>query len=537
MSAAAFVGVLLLLAAISSSRRLQQMRSSLWVVQLANSGYLFVLIGYLLGLTRPGVGTADFHPELMPAISMITGWIGFSVGMAFHHRVLRPLPRRAFAVALVPASATFGAVGLVAAVAFWLWGVPLSSAAAAAAVLGATAATSAPTLAAAVRRRTRASRNPVLSSLRMAEFSAGMDAGLALVAGMVAFAVLAHGSGGHNALTWCGLTLAGGGAVGLISWLFLGASLSNDERLLLGVGMIAFAAGLGGWLNLSPAVVGAVAGVTLVNLPGDRMTLLQRALAQVERPALVVLLVTLGYYSAGVFGWLMLLLVPLLTAGRAFVKVQVARKFHGEITGFAGLRTAPEWGFGLISQGHLGPVLALGLALVWHDPLALQILASVALAGVVNEFAAPIALQRLLEGAARPGGRETTARQQSGRQPARASDPGVAAAPEPEPEQSASASAPAQTPLPPSVGGPLITASAIALPAMRAEALPMSPTFDPSSSLPTPVPLETPVPVPAEEVHRVPATEAALASGDPRPNAGAPQAEDPPAPQGEEPQR
>jgi hypothetical protein len=424
MSAAALAGVLLLLAAFSSSRRLQRVRRSLWLVHLATSGYLFLVIGYLLGLTRGAFGDPELHPELLPVAAMLTGWIGFSVGMAFHARVLRPLPWRAFKVALAPGAAALVVVGAASLLTFVLAGVRLRTAIAGAALLGAAAATSAPTLAAALRTRGRPTRRTadVWSNLRMIEFSAGLDVALALGAGVIAFAVTSHGVADIGAPLWLLLTLGAAVAVGIIAWLFLGAALSDDERLLLGIGMIAFGAGFGSWLGLSPVVIGAVAGMVLVNLPGDRMTLLRRALANVERPALVIVLVITGYLIAGAVDWLMLLLVPFLTLLRGAAKVRAARFAHGEIAGVRGLKTGPRWGAGLVSQGHVGLVLALDYLTLHPQPFALTLLAAVALSGLINEIAAPTWMRRSVEAAAgeatRPpaeaGGRDAPASTDSG---------------------------------------------------------------------------------------------------------------------------
>ncbi len=398
MSTAGLVAILLIAAGIASSKRLGRFRAALGLTHLAATGHVFLVLGYLIGLTLGDAELAAITPGLMPIMAFVTGWIGFSVGMAFRVDVLKLVPLRAYRAALAPGIAAGSVVGGAAfGLMAWL-DVPLLQGGAASLILAGAAATSAPTLAAAVRARRGGQVEPTRGTLRMIEFTASLDNLLTVVAAILAFSLLNHTPETLAFLGWAGMSLGAGVVVAVVTWLFLGGNASDNERLLLGLAMLAFAAGLGGWLEVSPAAVGAIAGFVLVNLPGERMELLGRTIRRIERPAVVILMAVVGVYSAGVGGWLLVGAVVLMTVVRAACKFGTGQLVAGPIHGMPGLRAQRDWGLGLIPQGTLGLVVALSLVHVWPDPTAQVVLAGVAIASVINEIAAPRMLLRALPG-------------------------------------------------------------------------------------------------------------------------------------------
>lgn len=395
MSRGLVVVALLLVIALTYWRPLRRVRSALAFEYLVSTGHAFLVVGFLLGSLFGS--TTTLAEDLAPAVAFAAGWVGFATGMRFDFRVLRAVPGRALAVALTPAVAAALVVGVAGAgVLFW-FRADGAEAMAAALVVGAAACTSGPTLVAIVRTRKAGQASRVRPVLRMIELSAGFDDIL-----VVAFAVLGFSLFRRTpepiALAWLvGIALLGGALLGWVMWLFLGGRAAEDERLLLGLAMLAFTAGFGGWLHVSPAGVAAISATTLVNLPGDRMAQLLLAVRRMERPAVVILMTVIGFHVAGTRSWLFLPLAGLLTILRGLVKTYAADWVAGEIPKVPGLHATPRWGLGLVPQGTLGLVVALGFFYVWQDELARSVLAAVALASVLNELAAPPLLVRLLK--------------------------------------------------------------------------------------------------------------------------------------------
>ncbi len=388
--------VLLVVIAVTYWRPLRRVRSALGFDYLLSTGHAFLLAGFLLGSMFER--TATLAEDLAPAVTFAVGWVGFAAGMRFDLRVLRAVPVRVLAVALTPAVAAALAVGGAGAGVLYWFHSEGTEARAAALVLGAAACTSGPTLVAIARTRRAGQAPRAKPVLRMLELSAGFDDLLVVVFTIVGFSLF-RSAPEPIALAWLvGIALAAGALLGGVIWLFLGGRAAEDERLLLGLAMLAFIAGFGGWLHVSPAGVAAIAAMTLVNLPGDRMAQLLLAVRRMERPAVVILMTVIGFHVAGTTTWLFLPLAGLLTVLRGLAKRYAGDAVVGVNPRAPGLEASPDWGLGLVSQGTLGLVIALSFFYVWQDEVARSVLAAVALASVLNELAAPPLLVRLLKG-------------------------------------------------------------------------------------------------------------------------------------------
>lgn len=394
MTKSLLIAALLAVIALTYWRPLRRVRSVLGFEYLVSTGHAFLLIGFLLGTFFER--SASLVDDLGPVVAFAAGWVGFATGMRFEYRVLRGVPRRALAVALAPALATAFLVGAAAVALLLWWGTQRAEALAAALVVGAAACTSGPTLVAIVRTRKAGHASQVRPVLRMIELSAGLDDVLVVACALVGFSMF-RAAPEPIPLAWLiTIALLGGALLGWVMWLFLGGRAAEDERLLLGLAMLAFTAGFGGWLHLSPAGVAAISATTLVNLPGDRMAKLLLAVRRTERPAMVILMTVIGFHAAGTSTWLFLPIAGLLTVLRWVVKWGAAEGLSGEIPKAPGLHPTPGWGFGLVPQGTLGLVVALSFFYVWRDEVARSTLAGVALASLLNELAAPPFLLRLL---------------------------------------------------------------------------------------------------------------------------------------------
>ncbi len=384
---------------------LRGVRTALSVGHLVSTGHVFLLFGVALGVAL-GERTGALSQAVSPIVALAAGWVGFAAGMRFEVRLLRTLPSRAFTVAMWPPIVAAGVAGLFGALGLWIVGVGPAERIAVSLALAAVAAGSGPSLAAIVRGRRAGRAARARSSLRMVELSAGVDDLLVVLLAVVAFPVLTGEL--HTALALVAATLAGGAVLGAATWLFLGGVATEDERLLLGLGMLAFIAGFAEWLGLSPAVVAAIAAATLVNLPGARMDRLLSAVRRVERPAVVILMTLIGFDVAGGLTWLFVPFFVVLTLVRVPMKSWAGAAVEGRIPGAPGLRPSPRWALGLAPMGTLGLVVVLSFYHVGGGGLTRTLLAAAAAASVANEIAAPWLMVRLLRslGGATPAQRE-----------------------------------------------------------------------------------------------------------------------------------
>lgn len=395
------LAIILVAVALTYWRPLKRVRTALGLNHLLATGHAFLVLGFLLGLVF-GEREMPLASDLDPIVALVAGWVGFATGMRFDLRVLRTVPLKAFAVALFPAIATAVVVGGLGCAVLLYSGTGSIEAFAAGLVLAAAAASSGLTLVAMVRARRPGRSSRVRPVLRMIEFSAGIDdIGVVLFA-MLAFAMFRASAEPVSPLWLIAVATGGGALLGGVTWLLLGGKATADERLLLGLGMLAFIAGFAGWLHLSPAAVAAISAMVLVNLPGERMAQLVHAVKRVERPAVVILMAVIGFHITGKITWIFFPLVFALTILRLACKRWSGAMVAGVATATQGLRTSRRWGDGLVPQGMLGLMVTLSFYHVWRDDVSRTVLAAVAAASLINEIAAPWLLVRLLRGITNP---------------------------------------------------------------------------------------------------------------------------------------
>jgi len=390
---AGLIGLLLVLLALTFWRPLRRIRGTLDLSHLASTGHAFLLVGYLFGTLVPEESLLAITGDIGPIVAFVGAWVGFAIGMRFDLRVLRTIPTHAFVVAFTPAFGAAVATGVA------TYGVLAlapdfdpSRAIGAALVIGGAAASSGPTLPAVIRSRLPGRRPRARAMLRMIEFSAGIDDVLTIVLAVLAFAlfrVRVEAFGPESLLL---AAVLGGFLLGFVAWLFLGGQAADDERLLFGLAMLAFIGGYAAWLQLAPASVAALSAMMLVNLPGDRGSLLISAVRRVERPALVILMVVIGMHAAGPLLWTAAPLFVLMTAVRFLAKHWAGQLVAGPVAGPMALSAPRGWALGLISQGNLGLLIALSLYQIQRDDPARTLLAAVAAASIANELIAPSAL-------------------------------------------------------------------------------------------------------------------------------------------------
>lgn len=397
------LAVILIAVAITFWRPLRRVRAALGFTHLIATGHVFLVLGYVLGFVSGGYKD-PVSDDLGPIVAFVSGWVGFATGIRLDLRILRTIPLRCYTVALFPAVLTAAIIGVSGFFLLRHAKIPTIESYAAALILAAAAASSGPTLVAMLRSRRAGRASEARPVLRMIEFSAGVDDLVVIALAMFSFASFRASAEPISALYLVAASIGGGALLGAVTWLFLGGRANEDERLLLGLGMLIFIAGFAGWLYFSPAAVAAVSAMVLVNLPSDRTTQLMEAVRRVERPAVVILMAVIGYHITGRITWLFFPLVLGLTLVRILSR-RFAGLFAAQVTLAPGLRTCHRWTDGLTPQGILGLMVALSFFHVWHDDLSRTVLAAISVASILNEIIAPwlfLGLMRDLTNPKRP---------------------------------------------------------------------------------------------------------------------------------------
>ena len=313
------------------------------------AGAPLVLVGLLLG---PGIELVSrpLLRALAPVIALAIGCIGAVLGARCEWRVLRRIPRGAWALAAVSASAVF----LVVALSAWLlarW-VPLLGVAWAPRLptvlgLAAVAAVSAPRTVTRLARAAGIRRTVARAFARAAALETACGA-LAMTVPLVLSRP--HPAAGNPAFAWLAWSVLVGAGGALVSLVFLALTrvLPAPEHLGLELlGTLLFGAGIGYATGLSPFVVCALAAAAIVNA-SPRRRQVQALLAAWEQPGYALLLILVGALLTLPTLWI-LVAVPLLAALRAgarWASVRYAREplKLGALPPHAGLATVAQGG-------------------------------------------------------------------------------------------------------------------------------------------------------------------------------------------------
>lgn len=363
------------------------------------AGAPLVLLGVLLG---PGIGVLE--PRVLRALAPVTalaiGWIGAVLGARFEWRVVRRIPLRVWALALLQGAAGFGAVAVTA----WLlagavpalrdaWSPTLP----AVLTLGAVAAMSGPGAVALVAHAVGI-RRVVARALALA---AALDTAFGALAFTIALALYhPRDPVGGTVLgwhTWLALALASGAVVGMLFLSLARLRRSADGLTLSLLGAMLFGAGVGYAADLSPFVVCALAAALIVNVSPDRRRA-QRLLHDWEHPIYAVLLIVAGALLRLPTAWL-IVVVPLLAAARVLAKWAAVRFGRGP------LRVTdlpPHSGVATAAQGGAALAVAINFYITYGGAPAAALVTTVILGIGIAQMAAP-ALMLLALRPASPG--------------------------------------------------------------------------------------------------------------------------------------
>jgi hypothetical protein len=330
---------------------------------------VFVPIGALLGPLGAGVLTATVLTHLAPVVSMGLAALGIFVGLALTRRTRRG--DWLFAAANIESGVTTLTVGVAI---WWLihaWGLPASSPALLALVLGVSAAASS------AGYEDRSPGSPASIAARIAN----LDDVLPIVAGGIAVAAINSPSvGGAAALV--AITCTIGLVAGVVGWLLIERAHSDAERGLFVIGVLAFAGGAASYLGVSPLLTGLVTGIVWRWTPGRVDAIVRQDVRRYQHPLVVLVLLVAG---ASVLPsveavWL---LAP-------FVLLRVTGKLAG---GWLATRVAPslapgDLGAHLLAPGLIGIAFALAAARAFGASEGTTLLTAVVAGTLVSEVIA-----------------------------------------------------------------------------------------------------------------------------------------------------
>jgi Kef-type K+ transport system membrane component KefB len=388
---------LLALAYLGGHPRVRRWEERLKISQVITAGFPFVLLGVVARLPTVGVLSDPLLAELSPLLHLGLGWIGFVVGFRFDVRLIGRLPTGVASAVVWWTMIPFAMVVLATGGVLLAWTHPLSSVGLAEATVGDPAfvrdaivlgTTGAITSWIVVRRLPRTGATPALRHLVRIEELAGI-VGLTVVAAY--FRPHTPAAWQLPGTAWLFLTIGFGVFVGALVYAMLQQTPHPAELTVLTLGSVALAAGVAGYLHLSPVVVAFVAGAFVGNFPGAYKDRVADTLLRLERPIYLLSLVVIGalWRYRDPLGWV---LAPV------FVCARLAGRSIGIAAGLrrASLTLEPQERQALVIApiGELALAIVVNAQLLYPDGNVGAIVSAVLAASVFSEVLVQIVLRR-----------------------------------------------------------------------------------------------------------------------------------------------
>ena len=365
------------------------------------TGTEYILVGFALGDELIGLLDEDTLRSLTPLFSLGLGMVGLIIGIQLDRTKISQFPRRYLWATLLQALVTIVVVFVPCT---WflraVLGADDTTAMLGGLVLASTAGCTAQSALALLGQEYGLRRAPVLELL---QYISALDAvvGLALF-GFALCLLPEHAPLGvptARALQWFLLSLALGGAMGVLLHLLTRARCPDEELLIFVIGVALFSSGLALTFRLSPLLINLVLGMVAANLPGAQ-TRIFNLLTRLEKPFYVLFLVLAGAIWKPASGW------ALALAGGYLVLRLLGKLSGGYLAAYVAADPRPPGladphppgtlGLGLLSQG--GVVLAMVMSYHQLAPSKVTglVVTAVLAAVIVNELAAPGLVRRVL---------------------------------------------------------------------------------------------------------------------------------------------
>lgn len=320
--------ILVTLALLGSSKRFYAWRRSRLGAALTTGGWLFVLLGVIVGEHVLGLASPEELLTVQPLIHFCLGWVGLMIGLQADRRLPKALPAPVRWITITDWLASIIVfTGVAAGVLFAMggsgWGV--GAVAGLLGVVGVGWAADARSL-----RYDKGSTEQLSQTIRAVS---GLGAILAVVAYGLMIKSFKIDSGGavvgwsaNNALFGSAVSVAIGLGMGMIGkWLTGVAGKGTSEFLVVLLGLTALLSGAAATMGYSPVFVALWAGALICNLPGKSLDPMKRVLIEAEQPIAMALMLVAGVLldpRIGVTGWL---LVAVLVIARALTKGAIGR--------------------------------------------------------------------------------------------------------------------------------------------------------------------------------------------------------------------
>jgi Kef-type K+ transport system membrane component KefB len=374
---------LLVLAYLGGHRRVVRYQERLGVSGVITAGFPFVFLGAIASLPSIGILSGDVLTRLRPVLHFGLGWLGFIIGAQLDIRVLDRVPKGTAYLILVEALGPFGITAFGCGAVMFMFGSPITDPALwrNAILLGTAAAMTAP-------RKFRGFANRTWHEGRGVDILLGQLDELAGVVGLLFITAYFREPAATTwtlpSTAWVFVSLGLGVAIGVLIFAMVRVPVSNAEFLAVVLGGIAFAAGLAGYLQLSPIVICFIAGVLVTNFPNDQRESIFRILRHLERPVHLLFLMIAGAVWS-INDWRGWALVPVFVAGRALGKwtgVIAARTAVGSLLpiGFADDRRL------VTPLSSLSIGLVVSVESLYHDTGLPWVITAVIGGSVITEF-------------------------------------------------------------------------------------------------------------------------------------------------------
>ncbi|NVJ07770.1 sodium:proton exchanger [Myxococcus sp. AM001] len=377
------------LSLLASSRALDPGRFPA-LARLAASGFLFVLLGILLGPSVAGVLTERHLEALRPVMALGLGTAGVLLGLNLEPRLLRLLPRPVYLAALAHSGTAFFFVALPLLVPLIFTSVRgLLGAVGAAAMLGAAASLSSGHSAVLAWRTGRLDRARGLGVALLTMLDDAVGLGVLALALMIGAA-----SNVGEGLGLVCLALLLGVMCGALLAFLTHALKDLAELTTVTLGGVVLVSGAAAYLRVSPLLAGVACGATLAVVGGRTSERVARALGRVERPVFLVLVFLVGcaVHARDYWGWA---LMPAFV-GLRFLGKMLGGRFARRLVQHT-LVLPPRLGYALIAQGGLALCLVAEYGMLVPGVLAPRVLDVVVMGAVVNELLAGQAFQYVVD--------------------------------------------------------------------------------------------------------------------------------------------
>lgn len=356
---------------------------------LISSGLAFFAIGLLLGPHATGL----FDRQALDGLDVLTnlgiGWVGLLFGLQFVWTDLKTIPASSFGAAAVESLVTMALVAAgIGLLPFSLPGLPGWLAVILLAAIG---STSSPTIAAQVALDTRGC-GPLTRLVRVVTSIDALPAVIASGAGLCFSPLHPAGAGLLNGgWAWLGATLLLGLALGILFQLMTLFRYSDNQLLVVVLGLVVFSGGVAHYLALSPLLTNMLVGIFVANRSPQRKRVLS-SLLRLEKPVYLILLIMAGAMISLPSPSLLALVPPFILL-----------RFGGKLLGgalAAGRR--PAIGPGLLPHGGMALAIALNVAQFFPGQLGSLALTAVVGSILVSVLVGPWTTRQLLAGEGSP---------------------------------------------------------------------------------------------------------------------------------------